>query len=994
MKKTRFPAALLAGLAAAGFLFSGGVALAQPALSALYPDGIYQFQNANALSFTVTSAAGVDPAGISVQLTSTTLTGQVLIKTWTSSNGLVVGGDANTRTVSVPLTSNLLYSAAIALTDVNNATTNTTVSFDTINGYTFEAEDFDYTDTNSLVSGKFFDNPQTNAYAGLSASSPDVSHNGSGNHDYRPNPPGLATETCGDKPRAPYVGTGFTDYDVGWNNGGDYAGYTRTFPAGVYNVYLRGADGNGAEADAASMTVVNGTAVFSGSGKLQFAVPAGGWQNYSWCPLKDANGDLVTLTTDGSVSTLMVFTDNGNYNANCYLLLPVNTNVVSTTVTVGNITPNGASLFQQSNVLSFTLTSPDPINTNGVSVQLTATNLWGQNLSATYTASSGLSFSGDALNWTVSVPLTSNTVYAAQILANDANGIPAVTNVSFDTIIPTYTFEAEDFNYGGGSFFDNPQTNAYNGYDALVDVDYQATQHGGAYNRVGLTTESLNEKQRPQYDGTGMQDYDVGFNDGGNWANYTRTYPAGTFNIYVRASNGNGNSGNPSSGSIAIVTGDIHAAGQTTVGVGSFTVPPTSGWGNYKWIPVRDSAGNLAQFTSDGTTPSTLRVTVTGGNYNANFYLLTPVDPGAKLLPYVDSFTPDGTAMFGSAAAQLSFLVHSQPGTDTGNISLTLNGTAVSGLNFSGLPTTRTVTYPLQSNMYYTAVVTVTDANGVAHATNTFNTFSTSSYQVEAEDYDYGSGSYHEGTVDAYAGVGGVSGVDFYVADPNAFGRGYSYRLDTALCFPDSTAGDQARDQFTSGGTDYSVGSFGPGSWMNFTRNYPAGTYYVIGRFAEGAGTTHATLAQVTNGRGTTNQVLNPLGTFTIPAVGWSSWGWQPLLNDSGKQVKVTLDGSLSTLQLGGSVTGSDPEVNVNFLMLVATTPDAPAVMASAALSGGNVVISFPTQNGSSYKVQYKAHLSDATWTDLPGVISGNGAVQSATDPATNGSRFYRVQIQ
>ena len=42
---------------------------------------------------------------------------------------------------------------------------------------------------------------------------------------------------------------------------------------------------------------------------------------------------------------------------------------------------------------------------------------------------------------------------------------------SFDTISPIYTWEAEDYDYNGGSTFDNPQTNAYVGQSAVSGVD-------------------------------------------------------------------------------------------------------------------------------------------------------------------------------------------------------------------------------------------------------------------------------------------------------------------------------------------------------------------------------------------------------------------------------------------------------------------------------------------------------------------------------------------
>jgi uncharacterized repeat protein (TIGR01451 family) len=58
--------------------------------------------------------------------------------------------------------------------------------------------------------------------------------------------------------------------------------------------------------------------------------------------------------------------------------------------------------------------------------------------------------------------------------------------------------------------------------------------------------------------------------------------------------------------------------------------------------------------------------------------------------------------------------------------------------------------------------------------------------------------------------------------------------------------------------------------------------------------------------------------------------------------------------------------------------------------------LSFPTEIGKSYTVQYKNTLSDPTWTDLvpPGSVPGTGGVMTITDSspaALHPSRFYRI---
>ncbi len=51
-------------------------------------------------------------------------------------------------------------------------------------------------------------------------------------------------------------------------------------------------------------------------------------------PLKSSGGSLVQITNSGSVKTLRAATDNGNYNANFYILIPAYTPPASMPLTV------------------------------------------------------------------------------------------------------------------------------------------------------------------------------------------------------------------------------------------------------------------------------------------------------------------------------------------------------------------------------------------------------------------------------------------------------------------------------------------------------------------------------------------------------------------------------------------------------------------------------------------------------------------------------------
>lgn len=65
----------------------------------------------------------------------------------------------------------------------------------------------------------------------------------------------------------------------------------------------------------------------------------------------------------------------------------------------------------------------------------------------------------------------------------------------------------------------------------------------------------------------------------------------------------------------------------------------------------------------------------------------------------------------------------------------------------------------------------------------------------------------------------------------------------------------------------------------------------------------------------------------------------------------------------------------------------------SASYNNTNVLISFLTQSGLSYQLQYKNNLTDANWTPVGSSLSGNDAVQSVADLAGGSGRFYRVQL-
>src|SRR5208282_2895028 len=149
-----------------------------------------------------------------------------------------------------------------------------------------------------------------------------------------------------------------------------------------------------------------------------------------------------------------------------------------------NLYPDGSSLYQNTTILNFTALSSAGVATSNIVVTVDGI------------VRTNLTFSGPATSCNVIFPgLTINTTHTATIALTDNNGRAASRAVSFDTFDPnTYTFEAEDFNYGGGLFIDNPQHGAYAGLGSIDGIDYHSVNPGqgnAAYrpNPSGLETE-------------------------------------------------------------------------------------------------------------------------------------------------------------------------------------------------------------------------------------------------------------------------------------------------------------------------------------------------------------------------------------------------------------------------------------------------------------------------------------------------------------------------
>lgn len=1010
-----------------------------PTITGVYPDGSALMQATNVLTFTAVSSSGLDLTNIDLKVNSVDVTAACTFVT----NG---AGVTNVTVQYANLPQQTINTVLMTAIDGLGLTGSATVIFDTFSATNFvvKAEEFDFN------GGQFIDNPDytnqvdPNSYFGQDSMEGIDTHKGQSTGDnqatdYRyDDGTGLRTQTpqaVGELPSPTRFGNGgVPNHMIGNWSSAEWQNYTKTFPPGNYNVYARLSTSSGSTVSFDQVTSGQGTASQTLARLGQFTLSGSG--AFQWVPLRQF-GSLAVVNLGGSsggVATVRA-TTGGGANADFYMLVAANTNLP----TITSVYPDGEYLFEATNTLVFTAGSGAPIPAGNIVVTLNGMDV-----------SSNLVFTGGPFTWNVSYTgLQLNQTYNTVIQVTDSNGNSANATLSIDTWNPVLQVEAEDFDFDPAlspvsdltdlRFIDNPlatppgrpASNSYEGQIGDVFIDEQGNNLQNGLNPIqnalaGATmsnyrtndpcaTAPVTDARRRQF-GAGVLDYNVGFLGAGHWEQYTRTWPSGTYNLYARVASG-ANLGTLYSSWSEVIAG-WGTTNQVTRHVGSFAIPSSGGYSSYFYAPLLDRFGNYATMTLGGTntfrdthlvfnqteTPNTAAY-----GLNINFYMLLNARTD---LPRIDGVYPDGSVLMQQNNA-LSFVASSPGyGISTNNIQVTLNGVTVSNLVFSGSASSWNVSCPLQPNLGYTAVISITDLDGQVHSTTvSFDTFSANDFTWEAEDFDFdpanspmpnGSGlRFIDNPVptsmpatNSYYGQQGDLGTDYSVV-----GTPFPtlYRPNDYISL--ESTGDAIRAKYQNAQlaqvdpyiADYDIYDLTNG-FVDYTRTFPAGNFYVYARLAAG-GTAplNFQLAQVTSGAGTSVQTTNVLGKFQATGNSYATWQYAPLVSlNTGQPVIVPFTGGVETLSAIG-----DGLERVNFFMLVPLTPNSVAITPS--ISGANVTLSFPTQNGFTYTLYYKVNLTDSTWLPLVGggnPVAGNGSVQSVTDSLGQSHRFYRLGIQ
>ena len=604
-----------------------------PVISNLNPLNEIFVPPASGVSFNVSS-----PSGQTINTNSIHL---VLNGTDVSKNMTFSGSSSNWNVFYGGLQSNTTYNVSITVTDSVNFAASAKTSFQTtwvgVPPYTYlwEAEDWDFS------CGMYIENPdlcnsccQTNCYfgqvgnLGQLCAAPLDEYSSSINVPtkfYRPND-FEGTAPSGDFTRPNLAAASRTDYCINPYNYTDWVNYTRDWPTNGTNWWIIGRFANGASVGGLSVSVVTPTSTnLVGCFPVN---PTASWTTYQFVYLQDTNldGQNATVALHGTETLQIAATlppgtaygNGGNALPTFYMLVPA----IPDLPFLSNLYPTGKHPFETTNALSFTVTTTAGATFSPSGIQLIVDG---------NDVSSSLVITGSATSNRVVYPfLPRNEMHKAIINVTNSLGHGISLTNQFDTFAQSNVmFEAEDYDYNGGQYinFENYYPDCYSSMNLLspaaAEIDFHHTPAGEAYptdwpyRTNGIPQAVSQDYLRADYVGSFSSDYQLNFFAGGDWANYTRDFPAGSFNVYARSSGVSFNTMN-----LGQVVSGAGTTNQVIKHLGQWSALGT-GINNYGWLPLTDAGGVAPVILKLGGV-STLQVGTPTGDCYPNYFMLVP----------------------------------------------------------------------------------------------------------------------------------------------------------------------------------------------------------------------------------------------------------------------------------------------------------------------------------------------------------------------------------
>lgn len=803
-------------------------------------------------------------------------------------------------------------------------------------------------------------------------------------------------------------------YIVGWNDAGDWYNYTRTFPSDPgavtsYKVYARLSSGGASENAELSLITTDATQPEQGKFVLgTFNAPAtGNWDVFHTVPLRNPDGSDVTVKLKGP-TTLRFTTLPGNFDYN-YLAFVPQASAASLPPRVQVSPANNAKVTRHDNVTIHAQILDQDTTVKGDSIKLFVDDMTTPIAGVTLTEDHTALAPGAGVDLVISdLPPGQHN---ARVTFKDSANKTFTTDWSFELgpePLPAETLfvEAEDYNYSsdgvtGGQHanFGDPSC-SLRGLGAIEGVDFHEVvaknDQAGYRDANGPETGKLGTDGTERGVNTVDCSYILGWNDAGDWVNYTRDFPTATYKIYGRFASG----GADEHSQLDKVTSDPTQPDQTTSPLGLFDSEATHNWDGFHFVPLKDAAGKDALVKLSGVT--TLRWTMRPGNSDFNYLAFVP-QPGVIVRPAILSVAPADKSI-SLRDPLVSIKIADRDTTVKGkSITISMDGKPLAPLtvtethagddNSGATATFQLPRLPVGSThtLHFSFQDDATPANTqTLDTTFTVGEIASDSLFVEAEDYNYSedgtSGGLHPNFGDSdcsLAGKGAVEGVDFH--EVTAANAQAGYRANTG---PET--GKQGTDGYLRGTKtitcSYILGWNDAGDWYNYTRDFgPARRYNIIARFASGGASENATFSRVTSDPTLPDQTTDKLGSFNSPATGnWDIFHNVPLKNELGEVASIRLSG-VETLR----VTVDPGNLDFNYLAFVpadeqfvgpkviAMNPAPNSDYARAAKVGAQI-----KNQDSNVKVETVQLYFDGVMTLAPATATADGASIEFQTPA------------
>ncbi|MDE3066224.1 MAG: hypothetical protein KGJ60_01605 [Verrucomicrobiota bacterium] len=595
-----------------------------PAIGNLYPQNMIFVPPSNGVSFDVSS-----PSGHPINTNAIHL---VLNGTDVSTNLAFSGSSSNWAVFYSGLQSNTAYNASITVTDSFGFAANANTTFQTTwlgvpaPTYLWEAEDWDFTN------GMYIDDPDLcnapggpNCYFGT-VGTQNVDENSSGtppNQFYRGATDGIGTVPSGDYTRPDLYVANRIDYRIdpfngnpAFNSAAEWVNYTRDWPASTNWIIGRFANG-ATSAGSLQMSLVDPGVSTNVVGVFTMN-PGPSWSTFQFVYLQDTNldGQNATVVLNGR-ETLRV-TSGGNMLPTFFMIVPAEVDLPYLT----RLYPTGKHPFEYTNALGFVVTTLGAaFPAGGIQVILDGNDV-SSNLVITGTASS---------NNVVYPDLAPNEMHTAVINVTNSLGHGISITNQFDTFSQSnYMVEAEDYDYNADQYVPSASyaPDGYASFVSVTNVDFHHTLVGSEptdgsdyqYRVNGIPQQPAGDYLRQVFINDFAIDYQLYYYGGGDWANYTRDYPPGSYYVYARTSG---------LGPYTMTLGQVVSGLGTT----NQEVKPLGQWSamganisTFAWVPLTD-AGGVAPAVVNLPGVATLQVATPTGNCYPSYFMLVSASP-------------------------------------------------------------------------------------------------------------------------------------------------------------------------------------------------------------------------------------------------------------------------------------------------------------------------------------------------------------------------------